>query len=62
MRKVERIARLPFEGMEASRSSIRAHNKTELHATNSSECKLLADRWQSKECQEALMQFAQRKK
>ena len=62
MRKVERIASLPVEGMEASRNSIRAPNKLALHAVNTSECKLLVDRWQSKECLEALMQFGQRKK
>ena len=62
MRKIERLASLPVEGMEACRSSVRAHNKSRLHATNSSECKLLADRWQSKECLEALMQFGRRKK
>ena len=61
-RKVERIANLPVEGMEAARSSVREHNKAKLHLTNVSECKLLVERWQSKECQKALMQFGQRKR
>ena len=62
MRKVERMAKLPVEGMRAARSSIRKQNKSELHAVNSAECKLLVQRWQSKECLEALLQFGQRKK
>lgn len=61
-RKVARIAKLPPEGMEAVRNSVRAHNKAKLHATNVSECKLLIERWQSTECLNALMHFGQRKK
>ena len=59
---MERVASLPVEGMEASRNSVRTHIKAKLHATNSLECRLLVDRWQSKECLEALMKFGQRKK
>ena len=59
---MEKVASLPVEGMEASRNSVRTHSKAELHETNSLECRLLIDRWQSKECLEALKKFGQRKK
>ena len=60
-RKVARIARLPVEGMSAARNSVKLQNKAQLHQANDAECQLLVERWQSKECLEALMSFRERK-
>ena len=60
-RKIERIAKLPVEAMQAARNSVKIHNQVQLHKVNDAECKLLVERWQSKECLGALMAFGKRK-
>jgi len=61
-RKIERVAKLPVEAMQAARNSVKLQNKVQLHQANDAECRLLVERWQSKECLGALMAFGERKK
>ena len=56
-RKIDRIAKLPVEAMQAARNSLKIQNKENLHQANDTECNLLVERWQSKECLGALMEF-----
>ena len=61
-RKIERVAKLPVEAMQAARTSVKLQNKAQLHQANDAECRLLVERWQSKECLGALLAFGERKK
>ena len=60
--QIERVAKLPVEAMQATRNSVKLQNKMQLHQANDAECRLLVERWQSKECLGALMAFGERKK
>ena len=57
-----KMAKYPIGGLIKVKELIRAPYKELWQETNRKEIELLVERWQSKECQQAIMQFFMRKK
>ena len=56
-RRLAAFAQLPPQSMQLSKRLIRSVMKEQLHAVNKAECDLLEQRWQSKECANAIANF-----
>jgi peroxisomal 3,2-trans-enoyl-CoA isomerase len=59
--RVKKLVMLPQGSIMESKALMRRWNKEKLHMVNVEECKMLARRWQSDECMEAVLNFFQRK-
>ena len=59
--RVKKLVLLPQGSIMESKALMRRWNKEKLHMVNVEECKMLARRWQSDECMEAVLNFFQRK-
>ena len=57
-----KMAKYPIGGLMKVKELIRSSYKDLWIETNKKEIELLVERWQSKECQQAIMQFFMRKK
>lgn len=62
MTKALEIAKLPQESLRITKTLARSHEIEHLRNVSRKECDLLIERWTSKECFEAIMQFMNRKK
>jgi peroxisomal 3,2-trans-enoyl-CoA isomerase len=52
---------LSFQSLALSKQLCRSAEKDKLHDVNNKECDLLAERWLSEECAQAVMAFMARK-
>lgn len=52
---------LPTDSLRFNKKTIRDFERDHLHRVNELECKLLCERWQSKDCAEATQKFMTRK-
>lgn len=59
--RMKHIAGLPPKSLSLSKQLCRSAEKEFLHNVNNKECELLAERWLSDECAEAVMSFMKRK-
>lgn len=59
--KVQAFAKLPKQSLQKSKVLVRDGMRDKLHAVNKAECDLLEERWQSKECMDAIMGFFSQK-
>jgi len=54
-------AEFPADSLRFNKKTIRDFERQKLHEVNKLECKLLCERWQSKDCAEAMQKFMTRK-
>ncbi|KAI6231673.1 CRE-ECH-4 protein [Aphelenchoides besseyi] len=59
---IKQFAELPTESLRFNKKMIRDFSRDELHRVNELECKKLAERWQGKDCAEAIMKFMKSRK
>ncbi len=62
MTKAMEIAKLSQESLKITKTLTRGHEREHLRNISRQECDLLIERWTSKECFQAIMQFMNRKK
>jgi peroxisomal 3,2-trans-enoyl-CoA isomerase len=56
-----KLCSLSFQSLALSKQLCRSAEKDKLHDVNNKECDLLAERWLSEECAQAVMAFMARK-
>ena len=60
-KRMKYLAKLPPKSLALSKQLCRSAEKEKLHDVNDKECELLAQRWLSEECAQAVMEFMARK-